>query len=246
MQRPFTLGRHLLKLLLLFPEHVLLPDIGHDERTHSSRRAVDQNLLSRLNVSIITKTLQGSERCHRYRSCLLEGHVVRLDDQYGFRNTSAYSASAPWLIQTLKPEARGSRRHAPNTLSPGLNCVTLLPTASTRPATSTPSRVNFGSRSPITMRPAPFTIPPSSGLRPAARTLINTSSSLGNRLFDVLDLDNVRRSVSGIDGGFHWRSRCRVCAVTLYNSESAVRGRNSLSPDPGSEGTCRLRCNPAA
>lgn len=29
---------------------------------------------------------------------------------------------------------------------------------------------------------------------------------IGRRLFDVRDLDNIRRSVSGIDGGFHWRS----------------------------------------
>ena len=28
----------------------------------------------------------------------------------------------------------------------------------------------------------------------------------GNRHFDVRDLDNIRRSVSGIDGGFRWRS----------------------------------------
>src|SRR5579859_2668437 len=43
----------------------------------------------------------------------------------------AYSANDPWQTQTFTPQACGSRRHAPNTSSPGLNCVTLLPTAST-------------------------------------------------------------------------------------------------------------------
>src|ERR1700751_409374 len=55
----------------------------------------------------------------------------------------AYSAKAPWQTQTPTLEACGSRMHAPNSSSPGLNWVTLLPTASTWPATSTPSRVTF-------------------------------------------------------------------------------------------------------
>jgi hypothetical protein len=51
--------------------------------------------------------------------------------------------------------------HAPNTSSPGWNWVTLLPTASTWPATSTPSRVTFGLRSPVTMRAPPVGTPQS-------------------------------------------------------------------------------------
>ncbi len=51
----------------------------------------------------------------------------------------AYSAKAPW--------------HAPNTSSPGLNWITFLPTASTWPATSRPSRVSFGLSSPNSKRP---------------------------------------------------------------------------------------------
>src|SRR6516162_9267814 len=95
----------------------------------------------------------------------------------GFRNNvdsgaHAYSAKAPWQTQTLTLEACGSRIHTPNTSSPGLNCVTSLPTASTWPATSTPSRVTFGLRSPVRMRPLyglPPSKPPSSGLTEAAR-----------------------------------------------------------------------------
>ena len=95
----------------------------------SSRCTVNQDPLSRLNVSLVAKTLQCGECRHAYRSRLLKCHII------GFMANAdsevhAYSVKAP--------------RHEPNTSSPGLNCVTLLPTASTWPATSTPSRVTFG------------------------------------------------------------------------------------------------------
>src|SRR5208282_787501 len=38
---------------------------------------------------------------------------------------------------------------------------------------------------------------------------------LGNRLLDVRDLENLRRSVSGIDGSFHWRS-CAALACSFH------------------------------
>jgi hypothetical protein len=75
--------------------------------------------------------------------------------------------------------------HIPNTSSPGLKCITLLPTASTCPATSTPGRVSLGLRSPNSMRKLcglPFIKPASSGLTEAARTFIKTSLSLGTGL----------------------------------------------------------------
>src|SRR5436190_24177341 len=75
----------------------------------------------------------------------------------------AYSANAP--------------RHPPNTSSPGLNCVTFLPTASIRPATSTPSRGSFGFRRPIMMRPtygSALMKCQSNGFTEAAQTLIRT------------------------------------------------------------------------
>src|SRR5207245_6611763 len=63
----------------------------------------------------------------------LEGFVATADSE-----VHAYSAKDP--------------RHEPNTSSPGLNSVTFLPTASTCPATSTPSCGFFGLRRPAIMR----------------------------------------------------------------------------------------------
>src|SRR5271157_2785438 len=91
----------------------------------------------------------------------LPGFVTNDDSE-----VRAYSAKAP--------------RHEPNTSSPGLNWVTFLPTASTWPATSTPSRLILGLRSPVIMRRGygvPLMKCQSSGLTEAARTFIKTSSS---------------------------------------------------------------------
>src|SRR5215467_2059909 len=54
----------------------------HRESTHSSRRAVNQDLLPRLNVSLVAKTLQRSKCRHRYGSRLLKRHIGWLDDQF--------------------------------------------------------------------------------------------------------------------------------------------------------------------
>src|SRR5206468_5173624 len=72
-------------------------------------------------------------------------------------------------------------RQVPNTSSPGLNCVTFLPTASTWPATSRPSRVSLGLRNPKIKRlsHASRIMYASSALSEAARTLISTCSSVG-------------------------------------------------------------------
>src|SRR5262249_27280596 len=53
----------------------------HCERTHASRRTVNQDLLARLNVSLVAKTLQCGECRHRYGSRLLKRHVIWLDAQ---------------------------------------------------------------------------------------------------------------------------------------------------------------------
>jgi hypothetical protein len=86
----------------------------------------------------------------------------------GRRSEVAYSANAP--------------RQVPNTSSPGLNCVTFLPTASTWPATSTPGRLIFDLPSPSSnrrMNGSPFINFQSRGLTEAARTFIRTSLSAG-------------------------------------------------------------------
>ena len=98
----------------------------HRERTHASRRTVNQDLLARLNLSLVAQdparrvnAAMGTEAA--CSNVTLSGLVTNADSE-----AHAYSAKAP--------------RHEPNTSSPGLNCVTFLPTASTWPATSTPSR----------------------------------------------------------------------------------------------------------
>src|ERR1035438_5364851 len=90
---------------------------------------------------------------------------------------SGFTTNADSEVHTYSAKAP---RQLPNTSSPGLNCVTFLPTASTSPATSTPSRVIFGLRSPAAMRTrygTPLMKCQSSGLTEAARTFIRTSSS---------------------------------------------------------------------
>ena len=64
----------------LFPEGRFLNPWLHREGTHASRRTVNQDLLSRLNLSFVAKTLQCGECPHRSR--LLEGNVIRLHREF--------------------------------------------------------------------------------------------------------------------------------------------------------------------
>src|ERR1039457_413690 len=63
--------------------HICAEPLGdlHSERTHASRRTVNQDSLSRLNVSLVTKTLQCGECRHAYRSRLLKCHIIWLHGQ---------------------------------------------------------------------------------------------------------------------------------------------------------------------
>src|SRR5262249_1604285 len=53
----------------------------HSEGADTSGRAVNHHLPSRLNSSLVAKTLQGCECREGYRSCVLERDIVRLHDQ---------------------------------------------------------------------------------------------------------------------------------------------------------------------
>src|SRR6267154_407294 len=53
----------------------------HSEGSDASGGAVDQDFLSRLNMPLVTKTLQRSERRYRYGCGLFEGDVLWFDDQ---------------------------------------------------------------------------------------------------------------------------------------------------------------------
>src|SRR5438552_6378164 len=53
----------------------------HSERTHASSRTVDQDLLPRLNLSLVAKTLQRGDSRQGYSSGLLKRRVIRFHDQ---------------------------------------------------------------------------------------------------------------------------------------------------------------------
>src|SRR5260370_19852917 len=66
-----------------YSRHIRSERLGdlHRERTHASRRTVNQDLLARLNLSLGPKTLQCGECRHGYGSTLLKRHVIGLADQ---------------------------------------------------------------------------------------------------------------------------------------------------------------------
>src|ERR1700721_1654011 len=69
--------------------HICAERLGdlHSERTHASRCTIDQDLLPRLNLSLVAKTLQSGECRNRYTSRLLKRHVVRFHDQRRFHDS---------------------------------------------------------------------------------------------------------------------------------------------------------------
>ena len=67
----------------------------HCERTHTTRRAMDQYLLPRLDFPLRAETLQGGDRRHRQSCCLLEGHILRHQYQCTFTSTDVFGKPAP-------------------------------------------------------------------------------------------------------------------------------------------------------
>src|SRR4051812_9455224 len=57
----------------------------------ATRRAIYQHLLARLNLSLITKRLQSSERRHWDRCSLLKRHIGRFKHQFTFASTCVLS-----------------------------------------------------------------------------------------------------------------------------------------------------------
>src|SRR5712692_11346461 len=67
----------------------------HGERTHASRRAVNQDLLPRLNLSRVAKSLQCGDCRYRYRRRLLKRQVGRFQRHCSIlENTHVLSESA--------------------------------------------------------------------------------------------------------------------------------------------------------
>src|SRR5215208_3325886 len=50
----------------------------YSKGTHTAGGAIDQDLLARLKLCLVAKSLQRGECGHRHRSSLLERHVARL------------------------------------------------------------------------------------------------------------------------------------------------------------------------
>src|SRR2546422_3308508 len=96
-------------------------------------------------------------------------------------------------------------RDTPNTSSPGLNSVTFLPTASTWPATSTPSRLSFGVRSPGMRRinGAPLIVKQVQWIYRRRANLYQDLIVLGGRFFHLRELQRIRRSVFCAYNRFH-------------------------------------------
>ena len=69
----------------------------HRKGAHASRSAVDQDLLSRLNVAFVTKALQRGDCRHRDRSRLLKCHIRRLQNDCSVRQDAHVLGDGPIL-----------------------------------------------------------------------------------------------------------------------------------------------------
>src|SRR5215472_14344686 len=70
--------------------------------THTTRRAINQNLLALLDPSLITKTLKGGDCRHGYGCCVLKRYVGWLQRQLIFNNTDILGKPSP--CETCYPE----------------------------------------------------------------------------------------------------------------------------------------------
>src|SRR2546426_4301825 len=79
----------------------------HGERAHATRGTIDQDLLPRLNLSLVAKSLQGGECRYRDRSRLLKRYVLRLAGQCCLGSTSILGkgawARAEHLVTRFEP-----------------------------------------------------------------------------------------------------------------------------------------------
>src|SRR5215467_393396 len=174
--------------------HIRAERLGdlHSERTHASRRTINQDLLPRLNVSLVPKTLQCGESRDRHGSRLLKRQVCRFDGQSRLGSTNVLGEGPFTYTEHLV--AWLELHYAP------ANCFHLA------------GHINAGSCEPWLAQSEQYANAVRLTFHQACIQWIDGSRVnsyqnfivLGNGPFDVLDLDNdVRRSVSGVDGGFH-------------------------------------------
>ncbi len=71
------------------------------KRAHTTRRAINHNLLAWLDASFITETLKGGKCRHRYGCCVLKRTVGWLQRQFIF--SSAHILGKPASCETFSP-----------------------------------------------------------------------------------------------------------------------------------------------
>src|SRR5436309_10235454 len=78
----------------------------HRKRPHTTRRTINQHLLSWLNASLVAQTLQGGDCRYRYGRCFLKRYIGRFQHQCIFTSTYVLGKTAPnapeYLITWLK------------------------------------------------------------------------------------------------------------------------------------------------
>src|SRR5215468_1640869 len=191
----------------------------HSKGGYASRRAVDQNLLPRLNLFFVTTSLQCSQRRERHRSRLLERQVIglprqcRLGNAYilGQRPAAQAEHWVTWLELGHSPancldftgHVRAQSRHL----------WLAQPRSDTKHVGHTSYQV------------------PVNWIDGSRANFYQHLVVLGNRLFHVVNLDDVRRSVSPVDCSFHGRSRfaltrswkrCTFTPLTISQRQSDI------------------------
>ena len=155
-----------------------------------------------LNFSLVAKSLQCGKRRHRRGTGLLEGHVIRLQDQGRLVSTRILGKGP---LGNPDSESRGLRvsdagsEHLVTCFAPGhvpahgCNLAGHIDTQS----------CGFWFEQACHQATTAFQQAFVKGIDRGRADFYQDLTVPGNRLFDVLDLDNIRGAVPAIDGGFH-------------------------------------------
>jgi hypothetical protein len=163
----------------------------HRERPHPSRRAVDQDLLPRLNLPLVTEALQRGVGRYRYGSRLLKGHVTRLENQRGFGSAHILGEGA-----TARAE------HGVARLELGYVPAHRFHLAGHIKAR--PCDLRLGESEQHANDVGHFHEVVVGWIEGSGADSYQNFIVLGSRLFDVLDLDNAAASALAANGGLHF------------------------------------------
>ena len=199
----------------------------HGERTHASRRAIDQDLLPRLNLSLVAETLQRRDCGDPHGSRLLERQVGRLQrhcsilsNQHVLRERTGPPAEnlITWFEPIDVPADRFDRTCKVDAQSCDLWFTQPGPQAHEVRRASHVMPVEWidGSRA-----------------NPDQNLVVSWS-----RLFDVLDLENVRRTIVAIDDRFH------LVALSSGLAIGACVARRPVGDEQRQQGERNRACAP--